>query len=172
VVEEGRPEDEVGRARGLFRVVMGGREVVVEELVVLLAVGCRTEAERPRPKTPETGRLRDVGAPLLSSVFLTAVEAVRVVREEAVDAVGSRLGDTVRALLWLSGLEHPSFFWPSSPPAGFRSDRDRDNNDDMPTRSTVVACGVCFLGSVEQMIGAASAQCLCPPGRLHWREVE
>lgn len=127
-VEEGRPEDvvgrelvgdgpenELGRARGLFRVVTGGREPLDDEGAVLFwTPGCRKEPDRPRPKTPETGLLRDSDAPLSSS-FLAAVDPARVSRE-AVDAVGegplrgSLLGDTVPALPWLSALALASFF--------------------------------------------------------------
>jgi hypothetical protein len=150
-VEEGRPEDVVGRelvgetpeeevgrvAGGLLREVMGGREVVVEDAVVLpLAAGCRTEADRPRPKAPDNGRFRDVGAPL-SSPLVTAVEGARVMRDaggapDEAPLRGSLLGDVVRPLLWLSVLDGVACFGASSPPGGFRRDRDRDKIDDMP----------------------------------------
>lgn len=153
-VEEGRPEDELGRelvgagpvtefarAWGLFLVVMGGREVVVvEALVVVLWAGWRTEADLPSPKPPEMGLLRDVGTPL-SSLLLTAIEAARVRREvDEVDVVderplrGSLLGETLRALLWSSVLGCASLFCLNSPPVGFRRDRDRDSNEDMATQ--------------------------------------
>jgi len=135
----------------LFRVVMGGREVVAEEVTVLpLATGWRTEADRPRPKTPEMGLLRDTGA-LLSSLLLTAVEAARV-RWDVLDAVdegplrGSLLGDMVRPLLWLSETESVFVFvlWLNSLAAGFRRDRDRDNVDDMSAMRSytrMLGCG-------------------------------
>lgn len=161
-VDEGRPEDvvgrelvgegpenEIGRARGPFRVVTGGREApalpaLARDVVVLFwAPGRRKEPDRPRPKTPETGLLRVSDAPL-SPLLFTAVEPARVSRE-VVDAVdegplrGSLLGDTLRVLLSLSRLESASFLWPRSPPAGCRTERDRDNDDDMAMRSAVVA---------------------------------
>ncbi len=145
------PEAEVGRAGGLFLAVMGGRETVVEELVVVFWTGWRTEADLPSPKTPEMGLLRGLGAPL-SSILLPAIEAARVRRVvDEVDEVGdgplrgSLLGERLRALLRLS--ESVSFFCLNSPPAGFRRDRDRVSNEDMAMRSyvelrcRVVSCG-------------------------------
>jgi hypothetical protein len=117
------PEEEVGRAAGgLFLVVMGGRDAVVVVAVVdddaLWAGGCRTEADLPRPKTPEMGLLLTVvvvSAPL-SSFLLAAIDAALVVRDVEVEVVpltGNLLGDTLRALFWASWLESASFFCPN-----------------------------------------------------------
>jgi hypothetical protein len=145
------PEAEVGLGAGRLRVVIGGRDVVVAAVdepvaALLLCTGCRTEADRPRPNSPEIGLLLPVVVPLLPSPLLTATEAARVRGPDETEDVlgggimpltGNLLGETFRGLSWLGS---DFFFSPGSVVVGLRRDRDRASDD--------IAGNLCQIGDV------------------------
>jgi hypothetical protein len=146
---EGTPEDVVGRegngdgsevdagrGAGLLREVIGGRDTADELAATLLLAGAwRTEADRPKPNTPDIGLLRAVAVADATSPFLAAVDAARARAADGTEDVadppnmpltGSLLGET---FCRVGRLESVLLFGPESPVAGLRKDFERAMDD-------------------------------------------
>lgn len=135
---EDGPEAEVGRGAGLLREVIGGRDTT-EELVAALLFdvdgGWRTEADRPRPNTPDIGLVLAAAVLDATVPFLSTVDAARVRAPDGTEDVagppnmpltGSLLGDTFRRV---SRPEFVLLLGPELLVAGLRKDCERAIDD-------------------------------------------